>query len=102
VARSLSVPSAISGAFGSACFFLKGVAPDDISMEEIFAACWPWIGLQVIALIFVMAFPDIALWLPCVARCDTSKLNYDPIAAANSVMPAKAGTHPRFRAGAAR
>jgi tripartite ATP-independent transporter DctM subunit len=58
----------LSPPFGSACFFLKSVAPADVGMEEIFAACWPWIGLQLIALILVMAFPDIALWLPRVAR----------------------------------
>jgi tripartite ATP-independent transporter DctM subunit len=58
----------LSPPFGGACFFLKGVAPADVSMEEIFASCWPWIGLQLIALSLVMVFPEIALWLPRVAR----------------------------------
>jgi tripartite ATP-independent transporter DctM subunit len=57
----------LSPPFGGACFFLKSVAPPDITMEEIFASCWPWMGLQVIALILVMVFPEIALWLPRVA-----------------------------------
>jgi TRAP-type C4-dicarboxylate transport system permease large subunit len=33
-------------------------------MEEIFGSGWPWIGLQLIALILVTVFPEIALWLP--------------------------------------
>jgi len=57
----------LSPPFGGACFFLKSVAPPDITMEEIFASCWPWMGLQLIALALVMLFPEIALWLPRVA-----------------------------------
>ena len=57
----------LSPPFGGACFFLKSVAPPDVTMEEIFASCWPWMGLQLIALILVMVFPEIALWLPRVA-----------------------------------
>jgi TRAP-type mannitol/chloroaromatic compound transport system permease large subunit len=50
--------------FGGAAFYLKGVAPPDISLEEIFAALWPFIGLQLVGLALVMFFPQIALWLP--------------------------------------
>jgi tripartite ATP-independent transporter DctM subunit len=58
----------LSPPFGGACFFLKGVAPPDVTMKEIFDSCWPWMGLQLIGLALVMAFPQIALWLPRVAR----------------------------------
>jgi tripartite ATP-independent transporter DctM subunit len=58
----------LSPPFGGACFFLKSVAPPDVTMKEIFDSCWPWMGLQLIALALVMAFPQIALWLPRVAR----------------------------------
>jgi tripartite ATP-independent transporter DctM subunit len=57
----------LSPPFGGACFFLKSVAPPDVTMEEIFAATWPWMGLQIVALGLVMYFPQIALWLPRVA-----------------------------------
>ena len=50
--------------FAPACFFIKGVTPPEVTMEEIFAAMWPFIGLQIIALALVLAFPQIALWLP--------------------------------------
>ena len=50
--------------FGPACFYLKGVAPPDVSLGDIFAAQWPFIGLQIIGLTLVVLFPQIALWLP--------------------------------------
>jgi TRAP-type mannitol/chloroaromatic compound transport system permease large subunit len=58
----------LSPPFGGAPFFLKSVAPPDVTMEEIFNSCWPWMGLQVIALVLVVSFPDIALWLPRMAN----------------------------------
>jgi tripartite ATP-independent transporter DctM subunit len=54
----------LSPPFGPACFWLKSVAPPDIELQEIFAAVIPFIGLQIIGLILVMIFPEIALWLP--------------------------------------
>ncbi len=50
--------------FGPACFYLKGVTPPDISLQDIFAAQWPFIALQILALVLVASFPGIALWLP--------------------------------------
>jgi TRAP-type mannitol/chloroaromatic compound transport system permease large subunit len=40
------------------------VAPKDISLQEIFLSVLPFIGLQIVGLILVMSFPQIALWLP--------------------------------------
>lgn len=54
----------LSPPFGPACFYLKSVAPKDVTLQEIFAAVLPFIGLQIIGLALVMAFPQIALWLP--------------------------------------
>jgi len=56
--------SYISPPFGPAAFYLKGVAPPDITIGDIFRSIWPYLGLQVVALGIVMAFPQIALWLP--------------------------------------
>ncbi len=50
--------------FGPACFYLKGAAPEGVSLQDIFAAQWPFIGLQVVALLIVIAWPDLSLWLP--------------------------------------
>jgi len=56
----------LSPPFGPACFWLKSVAPPDVTLQEIFASVWPFICLQLIGLILVMFFPQIALWLPSV------------------------------------
>lgn len=50
--------------FGQAAFFLKGVAPADISLKDIFNSLWPFIGLQITGLLIVVSFPEVALWLP--------------------------------------
>ncbi|MBW4706316.1 TRAP transporter large permease subunit [Roseobacter sp. YSTF-M11] len=50
--------------FGPACFYLKGAAGDTLQLSEIFAAQWPFIGLQIIALVIVVMWPDLSLWLP--------------------------------------
>ncbi len=54
----------LSPPFGPACFYLKSVAPKDVTLPEIFLAVLPFICLQIIGLALVMAFPQIALWLP--------------------------------------
>ena len=56
--------SYISPPFGPAAFYLKGAAPPGITMGDIFRSVWPFIGIQVLALLMLVAFPDIALWLP--------------------------------------
>lgn len=54
----------LSPPFGPACFWLKSVAPREISLQEIFVAVLPFIALQVVGLCLVILVPDIALWLP--------------------------------------
>lgn len=56
--------SYLSPPFGPAAFYLKSVAPSDMSLSEIFRALIPFIGLQIVALGLVLFFPEIALWLP--------------------------------------
>ena len=54
----------LSPPFGPACFWLKSVAPKDVTLQEIFVSVLPFIVLQIIGLVLVMMFPQIALWLP--------------------------------------
>lgn len=56
--------SYLSPPFGPAAFYLKGVAPPEVSLGDIFAGVWPFILLQAAAIALIIAFPDIALWLP--------------------------------------
>jgi tripartite ATP-independent transporter DctM subunit len=54
----------LSPPFAPAAFYLKGVAPKDMTLDEIFSAMWPFIGLQIVGLALVVWFPRIATWLP--------------------------------------
>ncbi len=54
----------LSPPFGPACFWLKSVAPKDITLQEIFRAVIPFIFLQIFGMLLVMFYPGIALWLP--------------------------------------
>jgi len=54
----------LSPPFGPACFWLKSVAPKDVSLQEIFVSVLPFIVLQIIGMVLVMLFPQIALWMP--------------------------------------
>jgi len=47
-----------------AIFYLRGVAPLEITLRHMYAGVVPFIVIQVIALIIVAAFPELALWLP--------------------------------------
>jgi tripartite ATP-independent transporter DctM subunit len=50
--------------FGWALFFLKGVAPPEISTRQIYIGVIPFIGMQILALALVFFFPQLALWVP--------------------------------------
>ena len=56
--------SYLSPPFGPAAFYLKGVAPPEISLDDIFSALWPFMAMQALALTIVIVFPQLALWLP--------------------------------------
>ncbi len=50
--------------FGWALFFLRGVAPPEVTTGDIYRGIIPFVGMQVLALVLVFFFPEIALWLP--------------------------------------
>lgn len=52
----------LSPPFGPAAFYLKSVAPKDISLGEIFVSLLPFIALQISVLALVILFPQLALW----------------------------------------
>jgi tripartite ATP-independent transporter DctM subunit len=56
--------SYLSPPFGPAAFYLKGVAPPEITLNQIFASLWPFMVLQAGVLVLVVGFPQLALWLP--------------------------------------
>jgi tripartite ATP-independent transporter DctM subunit len=60
--------SYLSPPFGPAAFYLKSVAPPEISLHHIYKALWPFMLMQIAAMLLVMIFPQIALWLPAALR----------------------------------
>ena len=50
--------------FGWALFYLKGVAPPEVNIKDIYKGVVPFIFLQLLALGLVFMFTSIALWLP--------------------------------------
>ena len=47
-----------------AAFYLKGVAPKHVTLNQIFLGMMPFMVIQVIALVLLYMFPGIGLWLP--------------------------------------
>jgi len=49
--------------FGFALFYLKGIAPKEVKIQEIYKGIIPFVLLQLCGLILVMWKPNVALWL---------------------------------------
>jgi len=47
-----------------AAFYLKGVSPPHVTLNQIFAGMMPFMGIQVVAIFLLYQFPAIGLWLP--------------------------------------
>ncbi|MDW3205153.1 MAG: TRAP transporter large permease subunit [Alphaproteobacteria bacterium] len=56
--------SFLSPPFGYALFYLRGVAPPEIPMSDIFKSALPFLALQIVGLVLCMMFPDLITWLP--------------------------------------
>lgn len=54
----------MSPPFGQSMFYMKGVAPPEISMADIIKSTFPFIGIQLSCLLIVLFNPQIAIWLP--------------------------------------
>jgi len=50
--------------FGINLFVMKGVAPRDTTMGDIYRAALPFLGCDLVAMALIIAFPAVALWLP--------------------------------------
>jgi TRAP-type mannitol/chloroaromatic compound transport system permease large subunit len=54
----LSPPVAMSA------FYLNGVSPPHVTLNQIFAGMLPFMGIQILAIVLLYTFPAIGLWLP--------------------------------------
>ena len=50
--------------FGLGLFVMKGVVPEEVTMRDIYLAAIPFLLCDLIAMVLIMAFPSLVLWLP--------------------------------------
>jgi tripartite ATP-independent transporter DctM subunit len=50
--------------FGYNLFLMRAMAPPEITLRDIYASILPFVLIMVLALVTIMSFPEIALWLP--------------------------------------
>ncbi|MFC2967758.1 TRAP transporter large permease [Acidimangrovimonas pyrenivorans] len=50
--------------FGYNLFLMRAMAPKEITIHDIYRSIVPFVGVMIVALAIVTAFPQIALWLP--------------------------------------
>ncbi len=53
----------ITPPFGYSLFYLKGVAPKDISLNDIYISVFPYIIVEIIGLIIMVSFPNLIMWI---------------------------------------
>ena len=58
--------SYLSPPMAPAIFYLRGIAPPEITIHHMFRGVVPFIVLQLLTLVFTIAFPQLVLWLPSV------------------------------------
>jgi tripartite ATP-independent transporter DctM subunit len=56
--------SFLSPPVAMAAFYLKGVAPPHVKLEDIFKGCMPFIYIVIFCMIMVYVFPGLVTWLP--------------------------------------
>lgn len=50
--------------FAQSVFYVKGVAPPEITMADLYKSVWAFVAIIFATLILVLFVPQIALWLP--------------------------------------
>ena len=50
--------------FGYNLFLMRAMAPPEVSLRDIYVSVTPFVAIMILALLLVMLFPQIALWLP--------------------------------------
>jgi len=50
--------------FGFNLFYLKGVVPPSVTMNDIYKSIIPFVLVEIVGIILIMIFPEIATWLP--------------------------------------
>jgi tripartite ATP-independent transporter DctM subunit len=54
--------------FGYALFYLKGIAPKEMTTQDIYAGIVPFVIIIVLVVALITAFPNLAMWLPNLSK----------------------------------
>ncbi|MBX3508522.1 MAG: TRAP transporter large permease subunit, partial [Parvibaculum sp.] len=54
----------ITPPFGYNLFLMRAMAPPEITLVDIYRSIVPFVGIMILTIIIVMAFPELTLWLP--------------------------------------
>jgi TRAP-type mannitol/chloroaromatic compound transport system permease large subunit len=54
----------ITPPFGYNLFLMRGLAPKEITLIDIYRSIWPFVLMMILTIVLVMIFPEIAMWLP--------------------------------------
>ncbi len=58
----------ISPPFGYNLFLMRGLAPKEITLVDIYKSIWPFVLMIMLTIALIMMFPQIATWLPSYVR----------------------------------
>jgi tripartite ATP-independent transporter DctM subunit len=58
----------LSPPFGLSLFVMKGIASPDTTIIDIYKAALPYVGINILVMAAMIAFPDIVLWLPSMMK----------------------------------
>jgi tripartite ATP-independent transporter DctM subunit len=50
--------------YGFNLFYMKAIAPPEVTLGDIYKSVLPYVGIQALALLIIIIFPEIVLWLP--------------------------------------
>ena len=64
--------SFLSPPVAMAPFYLKGVAPAHVNINDIFKGVYPFIAIVLLFMVVMYMYPDMALWLPDICTADRS------------------------------
>jgi TRAP-type mannitol/chloroaromatic compound transport system permease large subunit len=45
-------------------FYLRGIAPPEITLQHMYTGIWPFIGLQLLVVVLICVYPEVVTWLP--------------------------------------
>ncbi|MBW1715265.1 MAG: TRAP transporter large permease subunit [Deltaproteobacteria bacterium] len=54
--------------FAYSIFYLKGIAPPEVTIGDMYRGAIPFVFVQVLAVIIIMSFPSLILWLPSLIK----------------------------------